>query len=449
MKVVHRFGRVIVGALFLCAVLIFFASSFSNYFVCDDYEFLGRITFRNASEYLRESWGYGNEYRPLLVYSYALNGALSSSYPAGYHAFNTLVHALNGIVLALVLELIGFPIRAAMLAATVFVLNPVTHESVLWIAGRPVILSTLFVLLATWCFLKAVTGTQRSVAYWFGTYLSFLLGLLTYEGAVVLPFLVLIVCSVRMARCRALRRRRQITVLFGILLIYVILWNVLFGFRITRFPVEHSGLMALVSLRNAIENCLHGSGRPWLAPLYAGLFWFAFRAARGGAVLLLASFWFLIAFAPFLLVHGYADRFCYLASASAASAIAFSLMEIYRRSECIGCTAVAALIVFFAIGMQHRITTWRQAGEIARHIVTDIQQACPCLPQNATLVFLNAPPTYKQALVFLTGLERAVALQCHTQLRVLRHNSADAPRPVVTLVYANGHLREVTFEPLP
>jgi hypothetical protein len=450
MNLAHRFHRVIAALLFLGAALIFFSSSFPSYFVCDDYEFLGRITPHNAGEYFGKSWGYGNEYRPLLVYTYAWNGALSGFDPAGYHACNTLMHALNAIVLALILEMLGFSSLTALLAAMIFALNPVTHQSVLWIAGRPVILSTLFVLLSISFFLKAVRRTERRLAYWIGTYLTFVLGLLTYEGAVVLPFLAVLMCSARVVRCRARRCRPQIAILFGILLIYAVLWNVLFGFRITRFPVEHTALAAVASLRNAIENCFHGSGRPWLAPFYSMLLWVIVRATRGPAVLLLASGWFLISFAPFLMVHGYADRFSYLASAAFASVIAFSLMAIHRRSAWIGCTAAAALIVFFAVGMQHRIATWRQAGEIARRIGSGIQQACDCIPRNATVVLLNAPSTYKQALVFLTGLDRAAALECpHIHLPVLRQARVDAPRPTLTFTYAGGRLREITFDPPP
>lgn len=435
--------RIACAPLFLSAALLFFARSFPNYFVCDDYEFLGRITFHNAGEYFLKSWGYGNEYRPLLVFTYALNSALSGFDPAGYHVFNTLVHASNAIVLALILDLLGFKPVKALLAATIFVLNPVTHQSVLWIAGRPVILSTLFVLLSLWFFLRAVSQPDPPMTEWIVTYASFTLGLLTYEGAVMLPFLATLLCCTRPVA--AARCWRQIAILFCILLLYLVLWSALFGFRISRFPVEHSALTAATSLRNAVRNCFHGSGRPWLAPVYMALLWFAARAPGGTSVVLLASGWFLIAYAPFLLVHGYADRFSYLASSATASVMAFSLVAIHRRWAWIGPSAAAAWILFFAAGMQHRITSWRQAGEIARSIVREIREARPSVPQDATFVLLAAPPTYKQALVFLTGLDRALALQYpHTRIHVLLHTKADTPAPVFTFAFDGGHMHEIT-----
>src|SRR5215813_7375929 len=73
--------------LFSMFALLFFARSFTNYFVSDDYQFLGRISFAGARLYLGQSWGYGNEYRPLLAYSYALDSLLSGTNPIGYSSF--------------------------------------------------------------------------------------------------------------------------------------------------------------------------------------------------------------------------------------------------------------------------------------------------------------------------------------------------------------------------
>src|SRR5262245_1350068 len=75
--------------------VLFFARSFSNYFVCDDFQFLDRINFSNASEYLTKSWGYGNEYRPFLPYTYAWDAYISGANPFAYHFTNTVLHTAN------------------------------------------------------------------------------------------------------------------------------------------------------------------------------------------------------------------------------------------------------------------------------------------------------------------------------------------------------------------
>lgn len=434
--------RVGIALLFFSAVLLFFFPSFSSYFVCDDFEFLGRVNFHDAGQYFLKSWGYGNEYRPLLVYTYALNGLLGGFNPAGYHLINSALHALNGIIVVLILRLLGFDLVLALLAASLFVLNPVTHESVLWIAGRPVLLSTLFVLSSVWCFLKADRSPKRSPLYFAGMYVSSVLALLSYEGAVVTPFLIAICAGGFAAR----RHWRQIVALLCLLFVYIIFWNVLFGFRITRFPTEHSTMAAFGSLRNAVENSFHGSGRLWVAPLYLGLLYCALREKISRGLLLTAAGWFLICYLPFFLVHGYADRFSYLGSASVAVVLAFSLVAMSRRSRWWGLAAAAALILFFAVGMQNRITIWRQAGQIARGIIADVKEARPSMPPHSTVVVLGVPSTYKQAMVFLTGIERAIALQYPgTPLLILRRNWPDMPRPVIVFTWINGHMREASL----
>src|SRR6266568_101906 len=64
--------------------LVFFARSFSSYFVCDDFQFLGRVNFSNAGAYLTKTWGYGNEYRPFLPYTYALDRVVRRNSSLGW-----------------------------------------------------------------------------------------------------------------------------------------------------------------------------------------------------------------------------------------------------------------------------------------------------------------------------------------------------------------------------
>src|SRR5438128_8142081 len=87
--------------------LVFFARSFSSYFVCDDFQFLGRVNFSNAGAYFTKSWGYGNEYRPFLPYTYAFDAFISGGNPHGYHITNTLLHLANGVLIAKLAVMIG------------------------------------------------------------------------------------------------------------------------------------------------------------------------------------------------------------------------------------------------------------------------------------------------------------------------------------------------------
>src|SRR5262245_44550260 len=155
--------------------LLFFARSFSSYFVCDDYQFLDRINFSNAAEYLTKSWGYGNEYRPFLPYTYAWDAYFSGANPVGYHLTNTLLHTASSVIIAGLAVLLGLSRRTAALAGLIYLLNPVSHEAVLWIAGRPVVLSTFLVLACCYLFLTTLQRQNPSVWRWIAVYVLFFL----------------------------------------------------------------------------------------------------------------------------------------------------------------------------------------------------------------------------------------------------------------------------------
>lgn len=409
------------AVLFASLAFLFYAPSWNSYFVSDDYEFLGRVTLAGAARYWRESWGYGNEYRPLLVYTYALNAVWSGANPAGYHLFNTALHVANGLLLMWCASRLGIERRTAWLAAVFFLLNPVGHESVLWISGRPVLLSALFLLLSAAALLKAQEPGRR---WWHVLVNLFLcLGLISYEGAAAIPFVLLLIqlCTGRGIRAAVVSCLAP----FAILAVYVLLWNGLFSGRVQRFPVETSFTGGLSSLLEAFGHSFHGVRRPAVAPFYA-LLLAPLLADRAGRRLAAAcGAFFIAAYLPFLIVRGFADRFAYASSLAAALLLSGAAgRSFHRHSRRTGALLAAAFALFFAAGMWNRMTMWRQAGEIARRIPAQIKRLRPLLPPGATVVVLDAPDMHKHALVFLTGLERAVMLQYpNVNLRVRRRTA--------------------------
>ena len=162
---------------FLVFALLFFVRSYSGYFVCDDYLFLGNINLHNAASYFTKSWYYGNEYRPLVPISYALDAAFSHDSPIGYHLTSTLLHAGNAMLIATLVVMLGKTNRLARIASLVYLLNPVGDEAVLWISGRTAVLSVFFILICCYCFLRAAQGGPKAAWLWAGAYASFLLAL--------------------------------------------------------------------------------------------------------------------------------------------------------------------------------------------------------------------------------------------------------------------------------
>jgi len=395
--------------LFSAFALLFFSPSFTNYFVADDFYFLGRIDFHTAGSYLTESWGYGNEYRPAVAYSYALDSAGSGKNPVGYHLTNTVLHTVNALLIGTMVVLIGGSLPVAILASIIFLLNPIAHESVIWISGRPAVLGSLFVLSACHFLLRAARKQGKAFWPWVAGYVSFVLGLFTYEIAVVTPFLAVLV--IQIGGGTDAKNRRHFVLLFILTAVYILLWNWFFDFRITRFPVESSASGAVSSFARALTHSMHGSLRLRIAWFYVLLLALLVGRKSGRKLMLLALMWFFFAYLPFLIVQGYADRFAYLASAATAVVLAAALHDLLKRSLPAGVVAATLLLAFQATGMQHRIRGWKEAGEIARSITQDIKHILPAFPEHRLLVLLNVPQMHDRAYVYFSGLDRALQLE--------------------------------------
>lgn len=135
--------------------------------------------------------------RPLLKLSYAINWALGEG-PAGFHAFNVLVHWLNSVlVLALGLRLSHQHLPAedasyaALVAALLFALHPAHTEAVTYVSGRSSSLMTCFYLASLLGYAHGRSLNSRRWM-WAVSPLLFGMALLTKEAAVTLPLALLL-----------------------------------------------------------------------------------------------------------------------------------------------------------------------------------------------------------------------------------------------------------------
>lgn len=129
-------------------------------------------------------------WQPLTVISHMVDVQLWGLKPAGHHFDSLALHALNVVLLFLLLrEATGFLLRSA-LAAALFALFPLNVEAVAWAADRKALLCTFFLLLALLAYLRYVR--KPSVGRYLAIVLCFALGLMSEAMVITLPFVLLL-----------------------------------------------------------------------------------------------------------------------------------------------------------------------------------------------------------------------------------------------------------------
>src|SRR5579863_3952627 len=131
-----------------------------------------------------------SNWHPLTWLSHALDCQLFGLNPSGHHWMSLVIHALNAVLLFLLLWRATGAQGRSLLVAALFALHPINVESVAWIAERKNVLSTLFFLLTL-----AVYGwyaRKPDVKRYLAVVALFALGLAAKPMVITLPFVLLL-----------------------------------------------------------------------------------------------------------------------------------------------------------------------------------------------------------------------------------------------------------------
>ncbi len=131
--------------------------------------------------------GFNLLYRPVVIFSYALNYAVAGDKPFSYHLVNVLLHAGNSALVYLLFVAL-FQMRGlALVAASAFALHPIHTEAVANVAGRAELLSNAFLFLSWWLYLRWDEAPAKTRTRWLSASVAaFALALLSKEHAAVL-----------------------------------------------------------------------------------------------------------------------------------------------------------------------------------------------------------------------------------------------------------------------
>ncbi len=134
------------------------------------------------------TWHTGHWY-PLTWLSHMLDCQIFGLHAAGPHLTNLFFHAVNSVLLFLLLQFCTGK-RPSFLVAALFAVHPLHVESVAWVAERKDVLSAFFWLLTMWAYVWY--GRRPGWRSYLSIILCFCLGLMAKEMLVTLPMVLLL-----------------------------------------------------------------------------------------------------------------------------------------------------------------------------------------------------------------------------------------------------------------
>jgi tetratricopeptide (TPR) repeat protein len=148
---------------------------------------------------------HGENWHPLTSWSHMLDVQLFGLAPMGPHAVNLALHALNAVLLVLVLYRLTGAWWRSLAVGALFALHPLRVESVAWVSERKDVLSGLLFLLTLEAYRRWAArpgGLRHSVLI-----VVFVLGLMAKPMLVTVPFVLVLLDVWPLGRWRALGQR--------------------------------------------------------------------------------------------------------------------------------------------------------------------------------------------------------------------------------------------------
>lgn len=183
-------NRWLMAIVLVALTLIAYAPVLRGGFIWDDDVLITENTLVRARDGLYRIWFTTegqDDYHPLTASLWWLEWRLWGNNPTGYHVANVLMHAVNAVLMWIILARLKVP--GAWLAGCVFALHPVNVATAAWVSEQKNTLSMLFYAVAILLYLRF---DEERGWRWYGLSLAaYLLALFAKTAVVMLPVVVL------------------------------------------------------------------------------------------------------------------------------------------------------------------------------------------------------------------------------------------------------------------
>jgi protein O-mannosyl-transferase len=125
-------------------------------------------------------------YAPLTMFGYLIEHSLWGTWAGGYHLVNVLLHAVNAVLVYVLLRQLTSSRFISWMTAALFAVHPVQVETVAWISSFKGVLSATFILASLICWLRPRPSPRNDA--WAVVFHA--LGLLAKAVAITLPAVV-------------------------------------------------------------------------------------------------------------------------------------------------------------------------------------------------------------------------------------------------------------------
>lgn len=418
------------GSCLLLAVISFaiYSPTLTGYFVGDDFAYVQLYLRERLSEWPKlfaADWSQGiwgvqlPELRPIIALSFMWDASVWTANPIGYHVTNVSFHALNSILVFLVMRLlIRGSLAASLVAGSLFAVHPAHVEAVSWITGRVELISTFFYLLGILAFGLYRCVQRRAIFYSILSFIMFMLGLFSKETVISFPLMIiaydLLHQSGRPAKNQIIRWWWIHTIFVVALAGYLYIRELIFSSpvgpvdiaRFSSFVARQALYLYYLLVPTRIQG---GEVRAsWLLVPWAGLllvlaFLLILRLVAGsqlGAlrrpVLFFGAAWYLISTLPLIPTY-VAARHLYLPSAGVCIVLGLLLQNLVPNRL----FAVAALVplTFYGSVLLQLNWNWREASQLSETIRAEVESLSREIPARGGLI-LNVPFRYRGAYVW-------------------------------------------------